>query len=100
MRLWRLTSPAAADLFDIWCFVAKDNAEAADKLQEAIVSSCDLLSAAPFAGVTRRELTALPLRFWLVQPYANYFIAYYPETKPIEIVRILHTARDLRAIFV
>jgi plasmid stabilization system protein ParE len=100
MRPWRLTSLAEAELFDIWRFVAKDNVAAADKLQAAIVSSCDLLSAAPFAGMTRPELTALPLRFWLVQPYANYFIAYYPETKPIQIVRILHTARDLRALFV
>jgi plasmid stabilization system protein ParE len=44
----------------------------------------------------RRDL--LPVRFWVVQPYSNYLIVYVPEKKPLQIIRILHSARDLPAL--
>lgn len=44
----------------------------------------------PLAGRIREDLTALPLRFWLVQPYRNYLIVYRPETKPLQVIRIIH----------
>jgi plasmid stabilization system protein ParE len=40
-------------------------------------------------------LTELPVRFWVLQPYSNYLIVYRPEKKPLQVVRILHAARDL-----
>jgi plasmid stabilization system protein ParE len=49
-------------------------------------------------GTIREELTSLPVRFWPVTPYPNYFIVYDPEAKPVQILRILHGARNVRSI--
>ena len=46
----------------------------------------------------RKYLTPLPVRFWVVQPYLNYIIVYNPEKEPLQIIRILHSARDLRSV--
>jgi plasmid stabilization system protein ParE len=49
----------------------------------------------PLAGRFREDLTDLPLRFWLVQPYRNYWIVYDPEKKPLRVIRIIHAARNI-----
>ncbi len=43
----------------------------------------------------RPDITSLPVRLWVVQPYSNYLIVYDPEKSPLQIIRILHAARDL-----
>ncbi|MGA7289244.1 MAG: hypothetical protein WBX02_14175 [Terriglobales bacterium] len=46
-----------------------------------------LLADSPFAGRVRKDLTPLPVRFWVVHPYSKYLIVYDPEKKPLQIVR-------------
>ena len=67
MRRYRFTPQALDDLFEIWSYIAEDNVDAANGVEEAIYSACALLAEAPLAGRVREDLTALPLRFWLVQ---------------------------------
>ncbi len=98
MEKYQLTPQAVSDLFEIWNFINQDNPEAADRVEEAVFRACDLLAGSPLAGRVREDLTPLPLRFWVVQPYSNYLIVYDPEKKPLQIIRILHGARDLPAI--
>jgi antitoxin ParD1/3/4 len=98
MEKYRLTPEAVSDLFEIWNFINQHNPEAADRVEEAVFRACDLLADAPLVGRVREDLTPLPLRFWVVQPYSNYLIVYDPEKKPLQIIRILHGARDLPAI--
>lgn len=62
--------------------------------------ACRLLVDSPLAGRVRKDLTPLPLRFWVVHPYSNYLIVYDPEKKPLQIIRILHGARDLPSVLV
>jgi plasmid stabilization system protein ParE len=95
MTSFQLTPQALADLFDIWSFIAKDNLIAADRVEDAIFRACELLAREPFIGRQRNDLTELPVRVWVVQPYSNYLIVYRPEKKPLQVVRILHAARDL-----
>ena len=95
MTGWKLTPEAEDDLFEIWAYVARDNRDAANEVEEAIYLACDLLSESPLAGRTRTDLTALPLLFWLVQPHKTYFVVYDPDEEPLKIVRIVHTARHL-----
>jgi plasmid stabilization system protein ParE len=64
---------------------------------QAVYESCDLLSKTPLAGFARENLTTLPVRFWVVQPYSNYLIVYDPAAKPVQVIRIIHAARDLRS---
>jgi plasmid stabilization system protein ParE len=95
MTGWKLTPEAEDDLFEIWAYVALDNRDAANEVEEAIYLACDLFSESPLAGRTRTDWTALPLLFWLVQPHKTSFVVYDPDEEPLKIVRIVHTARHL-----
>lgn len=95
MSRYQFTSHATSDLLDIWSFIARDSSEAADRVEVAIFKACDLLADSPFAGRIRKDLTSLPLRLWAVHPYPNYLIVYGAEKEPLQIVRILHGARDI-----
>jgi len=37
-------------------------------------------------------------RVWVSHPYSNYRIVYDPESKPLDVIRILHGARDLPSV--
>ncbi len=98
MSGFQFTPQAVADLYDIWSFIAEDNLSAADRVEAAIFRACDFLVSSPLAGRIREELTALPVCFWIVHPYPNYLIVYDPKSKPLQIIRILHGARDLPSL--
>jgi plasmid stabilization system protein ParE len=98
MEKYEITPEAVRDLFDIWNFIAQDNPEAADRVEAAIFHSCDFLADRPLAGRERKDLTSLPVRIWVVHPYPNYLIVYDPAKKPLQIIRILHAARDIPTV--
>ncbi len=98
MSEYQFTPQAVGDLLDIWSFIARDNPKAADRVEAAIFRACDLLADSPLAGHTRTDLTPLPLRFWVVQPYSNYLIVYDAKKEPLHVIRILHAARDLHSV--
>jgi toxin ParE1/3/4 len=98
MTRYRFTPQALDDLFDIWSYIAQDDVAAADRVEEAVYGACELLARSPLAGTVRKDLTSLPVRFWLATAFPNYFIVYDPEAKPLEVVRILHRARNIRSI--
>ena len=98
MSGYQFTPQASEDLLHIWSFIARDNPEAADRVEAAVYRACDLLADSPLAGRMRKDVTSLPLRFWLVHPYSNYLIVYDPEKQPLQIIRILHGARDLAGV--
>lgn len=95
MIRYRLTPKAKEDLRSIWSYIALDNVEAADRVEEAIHDACAFLAKAPLRGHSRRDLTNLPVRFWTVLRYPKYVIVYDPAGKPLTIVRILHGARNV-----
>ena len=98
MTRYRFTPQAFDDLFDIWSYIALNNPEAANGVEEAIYLACERLADSPLVGTVRKDLTALPVRFWLLTPYPNYFIVYDPEAKPLQIIRILHRARNIPSL--
>ncbi|HZU33510.1 MAG TPA: type II toxin-antitoxin system RelE/ParE family toxin [Candidatus Angelobacter sp.] len=95
MTAYQLTSLAVDDLFEIWSYIARDNREAADAVEDAIYRACAFIAQTPFIGRVRTDLTELPLRFWFLPSYPNYLIVYDPATKPLQIIRIIHGARNL-----
>jgi plasmid stabilization system protein ParE len=92
MKPYWLTPLAEDDLFAIWSYIATDNLAAADQIEDEICDACLRLSARPDLGHYRRDLTDKPVRFLAVR--GTYLIVYDPETKPLEVIRILHGARD------
>jgi plasmid stabilization system protein ParE len=49
----------------------------------------------PMAGHLRQDLTESPFRFWTITPY---IIIYTGARRPISIVRVLHSSRNIAAI--
>jgi toxin ParE1/3/4 len=86
---------AFVDLADIWVFIAEDSVRHADGFAALIDSQFRALARQPRMGRSRPELAA-DLRSFPVNPYV---IFYVPIPKGVEIVRVLHGARDLDTIF-
>jgi toxin ParE1/3/4 len=90
-----LTPRAEQDLNDIWDYIADDNIEAADRVLKALENAILKLAKTPGIGHWREELTDKRHRFFLVH---SYLIIYRHETKPLQIIRVLHAARDVQSI--
>jgi toxin ParE1/3/4 len=86
---------AETDLDDIWCYIAQDNPDNADRFLDEIEERCQSLAQFPRMGVRREEL-AHDLRSLAV---GNYLIFYLPIDDGIEVVRVLPGMRDIDAIF-
>ena len=86
---------AAADLAEIWAFIAEDSPPAADAFIQRIIGKFEPLRQFPELGAAREQL-APGLR---ALPYRDYVIYYLAEPDALVIVRVLHGARDARAIF-
>jgi plasmid stabilization system protein ParE len=95
MRPFRLTPAAEDDLFDIWCFIAPENLQAADRLQAELLAACQRIADKPGMGHWRRDLTDKPVRFFTVRK--TYLIVYDPASEPLAVIRVLHGARDVSA---
>jgi antitoxin ParD1/3/4 len=95
MKVYRLTPLAEDDLFDIWSFIAPHDLAAADRLENALYDACQRVAERPDLGHWRRDLTDKPVRFFPVR--GTYLIVYDPASEPLEIIRILHGARDIPA---
>jgi toxin ParE1/3/4 len=89
------TQRARLDLLEIWLYIAKDNAPAADRLLDRIDRTCRSLAQQPLMGQARPEL-ALDLRSFSV---GNYVIYFRPLSDGIEVQRVLSGARDVDALF-
>ena len=98
MSGYLLTPLARTDIFAIWTYLAERNAFAADRVEEAIYAVCTLLAKNPFLGHPRPDLTARLVRFWTSMPYPNYTLIYRPETKPLQVIAVLHSKRNLQRI--
>ena len=92
----RISAEAEADLDAIWLYIANDSPVNADRFLDRLVTSLTTtLSTAPLAGRTRDEFE-LGLRSF---PIENYIAFYRLRDTTVEIVRIIHSARDLSALF-
>ena len=98
MTGYYLSEDAFRDLRGIWNHIAADNRNAADDLELAVYEACNLIVSLPMAGFIRTDFTPRPVRFHLRLPYRTYWIIYDPSSRPIEIVRILHTSFDIPAV--
>jgi len=89
------TSQAETDLLEIWLYIAQNNPLSADRLLETIAEKCHLIATFPEMGRERSEL-AVGLRSF---PVENYIIFYRPIENGIEIIRVLHSSRDINTFF-
>jgi plasmid stabilization system protein ParE len=95
---YQLTPRALNDLDEIWNYIAEDNEVAATRVESAIFFACASLARNPHLGSKRNEITSRSVRFWTVTRFPNYIVVYRPDTKPLQVIAVLHGKRDVRAI--
>ena len=96
MTRYILSSQARLDLQLIWNHIAENSIDAADKVKAEFEDAIEQLVQMPGMGHRRPDVKNRRYRFWSVY---SYLIAYFPETKPLQIVRIVHGARNIRKLF-
>lgn len=95
MSAYVLSAEALQDLRYIWEFIASDNVTAADKLENEFFEAFERLAQRPRMGHTRSDLTERDVRFW---PVGSYLIVYRSTSTALQIVAVLHGARDLTEV--
>jgi toxin ParE1/3/4 len=95
MGVIRRTRSSQKDYESIWDYIARDDPAAADNLLRTFDDKLDLLSQFQHVGTARPELRPRLRSF----PVGNYLLFYRPLRNGIELVRVLHGARDLKRAF-
>jgi plasmid stabilization system protein ParE len=95
---FQLTPQAIGDLGGIWDYIAEDNVDAANRVESAILSACSSLARHPLLDSKRSEITSLPVRFWTVTRFPNFVVVYRPDTRPLQVIAVLHGKRDLKSL--
>lgn len=86
---------AGADIAEIWDFIAEDSVTQADAWVDRLDNKLRLLATQPLMGRARDELSP-GLRS---QPFGRYVIFYVPLADGIDVVRVIHSSRDIEAVF-
>jgi len=96
MKPFRIAEEARDDLASIWEYIALENdaPEAADKIMDGLEGVFRQLGKHPLIGPRRPEFGPELRSF----PQGNYVVLYRPTPENVEIVRVLHGARDVQAI--
>lgn len=82
---------AESDLDEIWWYIAEDNPNAATKFLRRIDEVCKTLANFPGIGVEYKR--------YRMHSVKEYRIFYTPLEDGVEIVRVLHSARDIESMF-
>lgn len=92
MGRFLLTSPAKEDIRQIVRYIRQDNPDAAAKVRTKLKSAMQRLADFPEMGHIRSDLADEAMRVWSVY---SYLIIYRSERKPLEVLRVVHGAREL-----
>ncbi len=92
---FKLTLPAVADLCEIEDYINKNNIFAAQNLIHRLELRCKSLTRNPHLG-SKRDYLKPGLR--TITESKNYLICYRIRKDSIEVLRILHGARDVEKI--
>ncbi len=95
MKPYQLTPAAESDLSEILAYIRSDSPDAARRVLARIREAMRRLADFPRIGHVREDLADSSLRFW---PVYSYLIVYRPESRPLQIIRVLHGARDVRRV--
>ena len=86
---------ARIDMAGIWAYIAQDSEPQADKFIDRIDKQLAKLALQPAIRRLRNELVENLRSF----PFERYLLFYQITTEGIDVVRVLHSARDIDAQF-
>jgi toxin ParE1/3/4 len=82
---------ALIDLAELWSHIAEDSEANADRFLDKLEGKLALLATQPRMGRQRDELMPGLQSF----PYARYVVFFMAVPDGIDVVRVLHSARDI-----
>lgn len=96
-----ITPKASEDIDELFAYIAQDNYDAALKFFDATRLTFSQLAKNPGIGSSCKSVNSrlVDMRKWAVKGFAKYLIFYLYTDEYIEIVRVIHAARDISAIF-
>lgn len=99
-RYYNFLPQANTDAIEVALYIAKDDLNVADHFLSTLDGVCDKLATMPQMGslYTNSGKSFKKIRMLPVPGYEKILIFYHPITDGIEVVRILHSARDIRYI--
>ncbi len=89
------TTQADEDVLLVWNYIARDSIQNADAFLDTMNERCQLLADTPQMGRARPDLGD-EVRSW---PLGNYLIFYRIVETGVEVLRVLHGARDIPTAF-
>jgi len=94
----RVAPRAAADLDDIWFYVAGESSSVrvADRLIDSITRRFSQLARHPYLGRARDDNLGPGFRSF---PVGECVIVYYIDHQDVLILRVVHGRRDIEALF-
>lgn len=90
-----VTSTAESDYLDIWLYIAQDSVANADRFFDLLQSKHAVIQSQPRIGTPRPDFGAEVRSY----PVAHYTLFYRLQGEQIELLRVLHGARDLPRLF-
>jgi toxin ParE1/3/4 len=94
MTRYRISSLARLDLDEIHDYIAEDNPDAARRWLEKMMDLFTGLAKNPLSGQARNDIRP-DLRSF---SQGNYVVYFRPHKGCLEIVRVLHGARDIEGL--
>jgi toxin ParE1/3/4 len=100
MKIARYTPEAHRDLDEIAECIALQNLDAAIRFCLAVEDAASKLAEMPGMGSLREfsKPALAQLRSWPIKGFRNYLLFYQPSPDGIEVLRIIHGARDIESI--
>lgn len=95
---WRRA--AEDDLEAAYLFIGSDSPAAGDRFLDAVADAVRLLRDNPALGPSCRFRSPRlsDIRSWVVRGFPSYLLVYRHVQDTVEVVRVLHGARDLPSI--
>lgn len=97
----RLRSAAENDVAENARYLQDKNVEAAIRFLDAFDAAIKLIASSPGIGGSCHFQNSLfdGIRVWPIGGFKNYLIFYRELPDEVEVVRVIHGARDLTSIF-
>jgi toxin ParE1/3/4 len=95
---WRRT--ARSDLLHLARWIARDNLAAAHRFLDAAREAADMLAELPKLGPSGRFRSRglRQIRIWPIRGFDKILLIYAAERAGIDVLRVVHGARDLDAL--
>jgi len=100
-RRIRILPAADRDIDEQIAYISQENLGAAGRYVEAVSASLDHIARMPGMGTTReyRSPRLTGLRMIPIHGFGNFLVFHLVTPRTVDIVRVLHGARDIRKIF-